>query len=139
MEVMAALTVEQEHDENLALQCAILHDVIEDTTVTFEQLKNQFGEAVANGVLALSKDKNLPKYLQMKDSLRRIKEQPQEIWMVKLADRISNLQPPPYYWSLHKVKCYRKEAVEIHLALQDASPFLASRLASKIENYKNYI
>ncbi|RAM48839.1 MAG: bifunctional (p)ppGpp synthetase/guanosine-3',5'-bis(diphosphate) 3'-pyrophosphohydrolase [Hapalosiphonaceae cyanobacterium JJU2] len=139
MEVIAALNLEQEHDGNLALQCAILHDTIEDTNTTFEQIKTEFGEAVANGVLALTKDNSLAKHLQMADSLQRIKEQPPEIWMVKLADRISNLQAPPHYWTQDKITRYREEAIEIYEALKDASSFLASRLAIKIEDYKAFI
>src|SRR5512135_443194 len=52
MEVIAALSVETEHDGNLAIQCAILHDTIEDTNTTFEEIRIEFGASVANGVLA---------------------------------------------------------------------------------------
>ncbi|MCW5315704.1 HD domain-containing protein [Nostoc sp. KVJ3] len=139
MEVIAALSIETEHNGNLAIQCAILHDTIEDTNTTFEEIKTDFGESVANGVLALTKDKTLAKHLQMVDSLQRIKKQPQEIWMVKLADRISNLQAPPDYWTQDKIIRYREEAIQIYETLQDASPFLASRLAKLIEDYKAFI
>jgi len=47
------------------------------------------------GVSALSKDEAVPKEKELEDSLHRIREQPAEILMVKLADRITNLQPPP--------------------------------------------
>ncbi|MBD2596154.1 bifunctional (p)ppGpp synthetase/guanosine-3',5'-bis(diphosphate) 3'-pyrophosphohydrolase [Nostoc spongiaeforme FACHB-130] len=139
MELIAALNVEKVANPDLAIQCAVLHDTIEDTGITFEQIKVEFGEAVAKGVLALTKDNSLAKHLQMADSLRRIKQQPPEVWMVKLADRISNLQAPPHYWSQEKIIKYREEAIEIYEALKDASPFLATRLASKIEDYKAYI
>ncbi|MBW4673066.1 MAG: HD domain-containing protein [Desmonostoc geniculatum HA4340-LM1] len=139
MEVIAALNVEKKRDENLAIQCAILHDIIEDTVTTFEEIKTEFGEAIANGVLALTKDNSLEKNLQMTDSLRRIKKQSPEIWMVKLADRITNLQAPPHYWNQDKIIRYREEGIQIYEALKDASPFLASRLASKIEDYKAFI
>lgn len=139
IEVIAALNVEQVYDGDLAIQCAILHDTIEDTNITFDNIKTEFGASVANGVLALTKDYSLEKHLQMADSLLRIKEQPREIWMVKLADRISNLQAPQYYWNQDKIIRYREEAKEIYQALQDASTFLASRLASKIEDYKVFI
>ena len=56
--------------------------------------------------------------------------------MVKLADRITNLQTPPSYWTTEKIIEYRQEAIEIHTALKEASPFLALRLAQKIENYQ---
>jgi (p)ppGpp synthase/HD superfamily hydrolase len=48
MEIIAALNVEQERDGNLAVQCAILHDVIEDTSVTFNQIKDEFGLSVGD-------------------------------------------------------------------------------------------
>lgn len=35
---------------------------------------------------------------QMEDSLRHIRLRPKEIWAIKLADRITNLQPPPSHW-----------------------------------------
>jgi (p)ppGpp synthase/HD superfamily hydrolase len=139
MEVIAALSVEREFDGDLAVECAILHDTIEDTDITFEQVKAEFGEAVAAGVLALTKDNSLAKHLQMTDCLNRIKQQPSEVWIVKLADRISNLKTPPHYWSAEKIIKYREEAIQIYETLKDASPFLASRLVRKIEDYKAFI
>jgi (p)ppGpp synthase/HD superfamily hydrolase len=139
MEVIAALNADTEYDGNLAIQCAILHDTIEDTNTTYEQIKTEFGEAVANGVLALTKNNSLAKHLQMADSLQRIKQQPKEIWIVKLADRISNLQAPPHYWHIEKITKYREEGIQIYQALKDASDFLASRLAKKIEDYQSFL
>ena len=139
MEVIAALEVESGRDGNLAVQCALLHDVIEDTAVPYEGLLSAFGEPVADGVLALSKDESLDRSLQMRDSLTRIRQQPREIWMVKLADRVSNLEPPPHYWTKTKIAQYRQEAMEIHDALYPASDALATRLLDKIERYKAYL
>ncbi|PAX51115.1 DNA polymerase IV [Brunnivagina elsteri] len=48
MEIIAALNIEPERDGNLAIQCAILHDTIEDTNTTFEQLESEFGAKIAN-------------------------------------------------------------------------------------------
>jgi guanosine-3',5'-bis(diphosphate) 3'-pyrophosphohydrolase len=139
MEVIAALEVESGRDGNLAVQCALLHDVIEDTAVTYEGLHTAFGERIAQGVLALSKDESLDRSLQIRDSLARIQRQPPEIWMVKLADRIANLQPPPHYWTKTKIAQYRQEAIEIYDALYPASDALATRLLAKIERYKVHL
>ena len=135
MEVVAALRVEPGHDEDLVMQCALLHDTLEDTDVTYAQLKATFGLAVADGVLALSKDPTLPKEAQMADSLRRIQLQPRAIWLVKLADRIVNLQAPPKHWSAEKIAAYREEACGILDALGKASPLLAARLTAKLATY----
>jgi (p)ppGpp synthase/HD superfamily hydrolase len=137
MEVIWALPTAPAANGDLAVQCALLHDVIEDTAATFEIVLDQFGPAVAAGVLALTKDASLPtKAEQMADSLRRIREQPPEIWMVKLADRISNLAHPPYYWAEVKIAAYRQEAMSIYDALHPANAALAGRLREKIENYR---
>jgi len=124
---------------DLAVLCALLHDSIEDTEATFEDIKTEFGIDVANGVLALSKNTDLPtKEEQMIDSLKRIQDQPKEVWMVKLSDRITNLQPPPKHWEKPKITKYRKEAILILDNLGSANEYLADRLSHKIENYAQY-
>ncbi|CDH47679.1 HD domain-containing protein [Candidatus Contendibacter odensensis] len=138
MEVIAALRTEQGHDEDLAVQCALLHDVIEDTETTYQQISAEFGMTVAEGVLSLSKNKTLNKSLQMADSLQRIKQQPHEIGMVKLADRVTNLQRPPSAWTKEKMARYQAEALEIYNALYEASPSLSLRLHKKIVAYNVY-
>jgi (p)ppGpp synthase/HD superfamily hydrolase len=134
-EVIAALRVEAGHDETLAVQCALLHDVLEDTPVTYVAIEAGFGGPVAAGVLALSKDARLDKAEQMPDSLRRIQQQPSEVWMVKLADRICNLREPRPTWTTERIRQYRAEARDIYQALHAASPLLAARLQEKIDLY----
>lgn len=138
MEVMSAIVQQPNLEKpNLSIQCALLHDTLEDTPVTYDELLRRFGEEVSNGVLALTKNKQLPtKAEQMADSLTRIKEQPHEIWIVKLADRITNLQAPPSHWSKKKVRAYREEAITILDALGSSHNALAKRLEKKIEDYQ---
>lgn len=122
---------------DLAIQCALLHDSIEDTETTCLDIENMFGADVANGVLALTKNSALEtKEVQMRDSLSRISKQPDEIWMVKMADRITNLQPPPKGWNREKIGKYHKEAKIIHASLKRADAVLAERLEKKILDYE---
>ena len=122
-------------DIDLAVICAILHDCVEDQNVDHRDLVSHFGKSIADGVLALSKDQNIPKSEAMTDSLARIKKQPLSVWCVKLADRISNLQKPPPHWSSEKCLTYRAEAMQILDALGSANQRLASWLLSSIETY----
>ncbi len=139
-EVLAALPYHEDIDEDLVVKCAMLHDTIEDTSATYQDIHSLFGEAVAKGVMALTKDKTLgSKSEQMLDSLQRIREQPKEVWMVKMADRITNLYAPPYYWNTEKKVTYQEEARLIYNNLKDSSEYLAERLKSKIEGYQKYI
>lgn len=125
---------------NLLILCALLHDSIEDTQTTYEDIYNEFGLEVANGVMSLSKNKTLStKKEQMNDSISRIKLQPKEVWMVKLCDRITNLQPPPKHWNKDKISKYRDEALLILEQLGEANNFLAERLKMKINGYSQYL
>jgi len=141
MEATAAIAQNQQvQNPDLLIQCALLHDAIEDTPTTYDEIKKEFGSNVADGVLALTKNTTLPtKTEQMDDSLYRIKQQPKEIWMVKLCDRITNLQPPPKHWNRKKMARYRDEACLILNHLGAANPFLAQRLQQKIDGYIQYI
>ena len=123
-------------DMNLIVQCAILHDTIEDTDVVYSDVFNTFGKDVADGVLALTKNEKLDQSVQMADSISRIKKQPKEIWIIKMADRIANLQVPLRKWDDNKIKKYRNEAILIYQELKEANEFLANRLSEKIKQYE---
>jgi (p)ppGpp synthase/HD superfamily hydrolase len=135
METMLALWHAQDLDAELAVQCALLHDTVEDTAVTVAELADLFGQRVATGVLALSKDPRLPKDQQMADSLQRIVAHSPEARLVKMADRVNNLREPPHYWSAEKIATYRAEARLILQTLGGVNPYLEQRLARRIEQY----
>ncbi len=141
MEVCRALAASPgRYDGDLAVACALLHDTLEDTAVTREELQAEFGPSVAQGVAALTKDKNnmVGKAAQMADSLDRIQQQAPEITLVKLADRITNLQKPPHYWNCEKRRAYRQEAEMILERLGTVDDFLRGRLEEKIEAYEQW-
>ena len=136
MEVMAAHQIEPFKDISLAVQCAILHDTVEDQFVSLQTLEQLFGKDVSNGVSALTKNESLEKFEAMKDSLSRIKKESFEIWAVKLCDRISNLQNIPDSWSKEKLEKYIVEAELIYNELKDGHHYLAQRLYSIILSKK---
>lgn len=135
-EVIAVLPSHPELDADLAVTCALLHDTVEDTSVTLDEIAARYGAAVAAGVAALTKNAQLPtKPEQMADSLRRIKDQPREIAIVKLADRITNMSSPPAGWSQDKRAAYRVEAGLIADTLGYASAVLGARLRTRMDAY----
>jgi (p)ppGpp synthase/HD superfamily hydrolase len=138
MEVILALTAEPREKPDLAVACALLHDVVEDTSVGLDRVEAEFGAEIAAGVSALTKNTALPKAEQMKECLGRIRAQPQEIWMVKLADRITNLDEPPHYWPKEKCRGYRVEAEMILETLGSASPLLSERMKQRMNDYRRH-
>jgi guanosine-3',5'-bis(diphosphate) 3'-pyrophosphohydrolase len=139
MDVMIAAHNTNNFNLEIAVQVSLLHDTLEDTDTTPEELTTIFGEDVRQGIQALTKDNLLPKEQQMDDSLRRIRNLPKEIWAVKLADRITNLQEPPSQWDNSKKVNYQEEARTILSKLQEGNEFLARRLLCKIEEYRRYV
>ena len=139
MEIMVAAQHTDNFNRNFAVQVAILHDVLEDTPTTFNQLKTTFGTEIADGVLALSKNESLIPESRIPDSLSQIKQQPKEVWAVKLADRITNMQEPPKYWDKNKRMTYLKMAGIILFELKGGNAYLEKRLEEKIIDYQAYI
>ena len=139
MEILMAYTAEKNFDIDFAVQLALLHDSIEDTSATFKELETTFGTKVAKGVQALTKNEELPsKKEKMLDSLQRINALEKEVGMVKLADRITNLQAPPDFWKKEKINAYLQEAKTISQMLQNKNKYLNNRLEEKINTYKKY-
>ena len=139
MEILMAYSSNPNFDIDFAIQLALLHDTIEDTQTDFNEIKSAFGERVAHGVLALTKDHNIEsKHARMKDSLSRINALEKEVGMVKLADRITNLQAPPKFWSKEKIFKYLEEAITINDILQNKNDYLNTRLNLKIDEYSQY-
>lgn len=136
MEVMEAHHAMNNFDIDFALKVAFLHDVLEDTNTSYQTLKDDFGQQVADGVLALSRNPELPRKDQITDSLERIMRQPYEIWIVKLADRIVNLHNRPGYRTREQADEYKVESVKILETLSIANHYLANRLSKMIGKCK---
>ncbi|WP_196894220.1 HD domain-containing protein [Aureivirga marina] len=139
MEILVAYNEEANFDIDFAVQLAILHDVLEDTDTTLLELEKHFGEKVSEGILALTKSKELKsKQEQISDSLSRINLLEKEVGLVKLADRITNLQEPPNHWDKERIKTYLEEAKYIAKKLKSKNRYLNKRLLQCIFNYENY-
>jgi (p)ppGpp synthase/HD superfamily hydrolase len=136
MVLLPALRAGDSLEAETAMLCALLHDTVEDTDTTIEEIRELFGEDVAAGVAALTKDKTKKGEAAMLDSLERIRRQPREVWLVKLADRIANLGTPPAHWPKEKRLAYAMEGELILEALGSASGFLAGHLRTRVTNWK---
>ncbi len=139
MEILIAAPQSGEFDLSLAIQVALLHDTVEDTDTKLNEVAQLFGDEIAVGVSALTKDESLPKNDQIGDSIKRIKTLQKEIWAVKLADRITNLMPPPADWNNKKIQHYLNDSKMILDELKDGNIYLANRLSEKIEEYSQYL
>lgn len=92
------------------LSAAVLHDTIEDTSATYEELKRWFGRRVADFVQEVSDDKSKPKLERKKLQLDQMGKKSFGARMIKLGDKWSNTKDlwrdPPVHWSDREVRGY---------------------------------
>jgi len=74
------------------LCAAWLHDIIEDTDVTFDQINERFGREVAVIVLSLSKDQNILKKDREMQYISQLKDASFQTKIIKLCDISANLK-----------------------------------------------
>jgi GTP diphosphokinase / guanosine-3',5'-bis(diphosphate) 3'-diphosphatase len=89
---------------------ALLHDTIEDTDTTPEELEREFGQAIKSIVLEVTDDKALPKVERKRLQIEHAAHASTKAKLVKLADKISNLRDvansPPANWPLERRQEY---------------------------------
>jgi len=87
------------------LMAAVLHDVLEDTPTSPDEVSARFGPRVLTIVEALSDDKSLPRRRRREITLEGLPQREAPIKIVKLADLTSNIKLLPPNWSLeHKLE-----------------------------------
>ena len=94
----------------VTLQAAILHDTLEDTQTTPEELAAAFGPEVRNVVEEVTDDKRLLKTERKRLQIAHAPHLSTRAKLVKLADKISNvrsiIQMPPAEWPLERRREY---------------------------------
>lgn len=139
---LTAITFAKNENVNMDIVVAVslLHDTIEDTNVSFEEIESKFGKEIAEGVLALTKNKNLPKEMRMSDCLNRILQlNKKEIALVKLADRCFNTRCKVDCWTSEKQQAYLEEAKDICDKIGFYCEPLKNQILKNIEKLKNNI
>ena len=98
-----------EPDTNL-VQAALLHDTLEDTKTTRDELIDRFGSDVADLVVEMTDDKSLPKQERKRLQIENAPKKSERAQIIKLADKISNLRSilssPPTDWDLQRQREY---------------------------------
>ncbi|XP_076637565.1 metazoan SpoT homolog-1 [Colletes latitarsis] len=101
------------HDPVVIL-AALLHDTVEDTDTTFEEIENEFGSEVCNIVKEVTDNKNLSKEKRKRLQVENAPKRSHKAKLVTLADKLYNLKDlqraTPVGWSSERVKEYFKWA-----------------------------
>ena len=98
------------HKASLDIRIAgILHDILEDTECTYEQLCLEFGENIANIVLAVSNLEGETRKEKWAITSKKIIAQGDSAIIIKLADRVCNFHYSLVKNNKSKIKMYYKE------------------------------
>jgi len=96
---------------------ALLHDTVEDTETTFEELVEEFGKKIANVVMEVTDDKTLVKAVRKRHQVEHAPHMSKRAALVKLADKICNLRDilssPPAGWPVKRKRDYFDWAKEV--------------------------
>jgi len=114
--------------ETEILCAALLHDTLEDTDTTPEELETHFGPVIRAIVMEVTDDKALPKAERKRLQIAHAPGASQEAKLVKLADKICNLRDvarnPPVGWDLRRRRAYFDWAREVVEGIRGTHPRL---------------
>ena len=114
-------------DEDI-LVAAILHDTVEDTETTLEELSHEFGPKVSGYVNEVSDNKSLPKAERKRLQIEHAAHLSVGAKIIRLGDKITNVREigtnPPADWSLSRQAEYLEWAGKLVDGLRDANPKL---------------
>ncbi|MEM8725164.1 MAG: bifunctional (p)ppGpp synthetase/guanosine-3',5'-bis(diphosphate) 3'-pyrophosphohydrolase [Pseudomonadota bacterium] len=121
---VAGLMTDLQLDEQTIIT-ALLHDTVEDTLVTIEDIEEHFGEDVArlvDGVTKLSKIEAMPENERAAENLRKFLLAMSEdirVLLVKLADRLHNMRTLHFIKKPEKRQRIARETMDIYAPLAE--------------------
>jgi len=129
-------------DPNL-LAAALLHDTVEDTKTTAEELIEAFGPDVAALVCELTDDKSLPKSERKRRQVEHAPELSVRAQILKLADKISNLRgilhSPPADWDLNLKREYVLWGKDVVHGMTSPNPVLEKEFDSTLQKLEQML
>jgi guanosine-3',5'-bis(diphosphate) 3'-pyrophosphohydrolase len=119
-----------EFDNEDLFVAALLHDLLEDTDLSFEELEQQFGNQIAEIVRDLTKPEGIDKDTWLKSFDIASKEAK----IIKMADRIDNLMDLDFIdWDLERKKDYARQGLIIFEKCKEVDLKLALSLKDVID------
>jgi guanosine-3',5'-bis(diphosphate) 3'-pyrophosphohydrolase len=128
LEVLNLLTGVGKVEDFDVLAAAVLHDTIEDTDTTEEEITELFGSKVSKMVLELTDDQSLPKAERKQLQIEHAPNISDGAKQIKLCDKISNIgdimENPPDGWSKHRRREYVEWGEQVVAGLRGANASL---------------
>ncbi len=106
----------------------MLHDTVEDTDTTPEEIEERFGRSVRSLVMEVTDDKKLDKDVRKRLQIEHAPHLSPRAKMIKLADKIANItdmiKSPPEGWPPERQQQYVRWSNEVVAGCRGQSPDL---------------
>lgn len=115
-----------ENDENILI-AAILHDVIEDTDASYEEISGEFNTEIADLVIEVTDDKELPYAIRKELQVKGASSLSTSAKKIKIADKICNMRDIVNYpldWSTERKLSYLEWAQQVVSGCRNVNPRL---------------
>lgn len=127
--IALANLLKREGVDDVAVLCAaLLHDTIEDTNTTADELRVLFGEVITSVVLEVTDDKDLDRAQRKRLQVEHAHAVSERAKLVKLADKICNVYDmvaaPPATWTIERKREYLRWSKDVVDRLRGAHPGL---------------
>ena len=107
------------------LAAAILHDTIEDTDATPDEIQREFGSEVLGLVLEVTDDRSLPKEVRKQLQVETAAKKSPRAKLLKLADKLCNVkdlvESPPADWSMKRRREYLDWTEKVVLGMRGSN------------------
>jgi GTP diphosphokinase / guanosine-3',5'-bis(diphosphate) 3'-diphosphatase len=141
LEVASLLANVGKVEDTDVLIAAILHDTVEDTETTKEEIAELFGENVAKMVMEVTDDKSLPKAERKQLQIEHAPHLSDGAKQVKLGDKISNIRDivenPPDGWSDERRREYVEWGEKVVAGLRGANADLENHFDGLVKRAKS--
>lgn len=136
IEVAALIANVGKVDDANILAAAMLHDVVEDTKITREEIAREFGPEIDALVAEVTDDKTLDKKKRKQLQIEHAPHLSYGAKIIKIADKISNVREigvdPPKDWDVERRLEYFIWSKRVVDAIGDVNPELQERFAREV-------
>lgn len=137
IKLMSILIEEAGVYEAEVIAAALLHDTIEDTDTSADEIERHFGRKVRTIVEEVTDDHGLPRHQRKALQISHAPHLTREAALVKIADKIANLRDlevaPPSHWTEERKQDYRDWAQKVISNIQNPHPQLLSIFQSVVQ------
>ncbi len=143
LEVARMLAEDGKVKDASIIAAALLHDTIEDTETTAEELLHHFGQEITSMVLEVTDDKSLEKSERKRLQIEHASHKSPGAALIKLADKISNVRDvgssPPSHWDIQRRVDYLNWASAVVGALPIKDHILLTMFNEAVTQSRNQI